>query len=372
MFYGICVAGAVSSERVTSGPVTWSPVTLLAGVILFCPGVLSAEPASRVQTYDVSALVERPAHLPPPRFGPQPVDGEPKAPPVPAQETERKEEERRQVLLARIRAEVCPQCWRGDGRLEAREGELVVHAPPAVHDELGRFLKELHAELDWAVLIEGKFVSFSEEDFETFQPELTEKFRRLPPEDRVSPRPRLTAAEVERLSQLTVPLTVPAANVPMLTLRNQQRGHVMVCTQQAYIADVRVVERDGKRVPEPVIGISAVGVAIEVEPRVRADRQSLRLDLGFRYADQIEPVAEILVRDIEELKGVNLSIEAPEFSMVAFETSLEAVSGEWFIAGTFPSFVRAKDPDTGRTHGPDDGWTTLVLIRATVLERKAE
>lgn len=169
----------------------------------------------------------------------------------------------------------------------------------------------------------------------------------------------LPVAEAEALlAKLSKAEGAEQVAAPSILAMDGQRANVSVLNQVSYIQDFDVAKADGGAVvADPVIGVIAEGLAIELRARQSVDGQSVQLECDSTWSEIDRPIPEVTTR----IGGQEVKIQCPEVRVQRAQAGLTMPLGGYaLIAGG--QFIGAGD----------NGRERVLLIRVDAVELPVE
>ena len=120
---------------------------------------------------------------------------------------------------------------------------------------------------------------------------------------------------------------------PRVTLYNGQRAYISLSNVNTYLADMEPVVAEAAVGWDPTIGAVPVGVTLDVQATVSADRRYVQMDLRPQVADLIQ-LRNLTVRAAVPLAGIaEADIELPEVAVEDFKTTVSVPDGGTLLLG---------------------------------------
>lgn len=116
---------------------------------------------------------------------------------------------------------------------------------------------------------------------------------------------------------------------PMLVLLEDQRGHVAVVNQTAYVSGFEVLVQDAVSIADPQVDVFNDGLLVEVRGRLTEDDERVALDVAVTMSDLRKPIPEFQTELFGH--GAPVTIQQPVASSQHLETSLELAEGETLV-----------------------------------------
>jgi len=165
---------------------------------------------------------------------------------------------------------------------------------------------------------------------------------------------------------------------PRLTVFNNQRAHILMVTQHAYVRDVTPVTAQGATSFDPELDTYTTGVVLDVRPTVSSDRKYITLEIRPTRAQLYNP--PIRRYYITGSGGSSAFIEMPEITVDRVRTNAVIPDGGTIILGGMSDVTNAHErvgvpflshiPFIGRLFGhdftQDRQHTTLVMVSAKI------
>jgi beta-lactamase regulating signal transducer with metallopeptidase domain len=354
------------------------------------------------RVYDVRDLmVPIPDYDPPPvqdmNFdGPKPAE----KPPVPLEKeaaAERTRSEQIDALTRLIQETIDPDAWKKVARLRELQGQLIVTAPPRLHEDLVRLLEQLRETRGLQVSVEARFLAVDDEVLAALPPDLR---RTVEGELRAAKDPvRVGAAEVKPPDKSPMPPAKDASKVvvldpeqvdlllkavqgsahstiltaPRITLFNGQGGYVVTGTSRAYAADYVVIkENDGQTRYEPQIATVQSGVTFWSRATVSSDRKYATLSLRPRLT-QLAGMDEVAWdRSPPDQK---LTVMRPNLLASEVATTVSVKDGSTLLLGGLKGYFGKPGEPNGLDAKPAAGQAqnVLLLVKPTlIIQREVE
>jgi len=165
---------------------------------------------------------------------------------------------------------------------------------------------------------------------------------------------------------------------PRLTVFNNQRAHILMVTQHAYVRDVTPVVAAGATSFDPELDTYTTGVVLDVRPTVSSDRKYITLEVRPTRAQLYNP--PIRRYYITGSLGSSAFVEMPEITVDRVRTNAVIPDGGTIILGGMSDVTDAHErvgvpflshiPFIGRLFGhdytSDKQHTTLVMVSAKI------
>ena len=165
---------------------------------------------------------------------------------------------------------------------------------------------------------------------------------------------------------------------PRLTVFNNQRAHVLMVTQHAYVRDVVPVVAGGATSFDPEMDTYVTGVVLDVRPTVSSDRKYITLEIRPTRAQLYNP--PIRRYYITGSGGSSAFVEMPEMTINRVRTNAVIPDGGTIILGGISDVNKSHErvgvpflshiPFLGRLFGhdftTDTQHTTLVMVSAKI------
>lgn len=206
----------------------------------------------------------------------------------------------------------------------------------------------------------------------------------------LSPNGGLTAA-VAFLDDLQIQAILTAVekrqdvqelNGQNLTVLNNERGHVAIINQTAYVRDFDVEVAQAAFIADPRIDVIQDGIVLDVKPTVSHDRRHITLDMQPTVAELIRPIPTFST----SLAGATqpVTVQLPQLIVRSFATTVTVPDGSSVLIGGLREVLnrerRAEIPILGRIpllsfffkqEGVvDENSSLMVLVRASITDVK--
>ncbi|MFH1708976.1 MAG: hypothetical protein ABIF71_13810 [Planctomycetota bacterium] len=121
---------------------------------------------------------------------------------------------------------------------------------------------------------------------------------------------------------------------PRLTVFNNQRAHIMVVTQHAYVRDVTPVVAEASTSFDPEIDTYTTGTVLDIRPTVSSDRKYITLEVRPTRAElHVQPVRGYTVTGAAYNVQSTAIIEMPEITIHRVRTNAVIPDGGSIILG---------------------------------------
>jgi len=120
-------------------------------------------------------------------------------------------------------------------------------------------------------------------------------------------------------------------NSQILTVLNNERGHVAVINQTAYVRDFDVEVAQASFVADPKVDVIQDGIVLDVRPVVRYDRKFIQLTLEPTVAELTRPIPTFTT----SLAGSTLpvTLQLPNLTVTTFATTANVPDGGSVLIG---------------------------------------
>ncbi len=175
---------------------------------------------------------------------------------------------------------------------------------------------------------------------------------------------------------------VQELNGQTLTVLNNERGHVAIINQTAYIRDFDVEVAQAAFIADPKVDVIQDGVVLDVKPTILFDRKHITLDMTPTVAELVRPIPTFST----SLAGTTqpVTIQLPVLSVRSFATVATVPDGGSVLIGGLREVMSverraevplfAKIPLLGfffKQEGVSNEKSSLmVLIRASITDTK--
>ncbi|MBL8722476.1 MAG: hypothetical protein JNK49_00435 [Planctomycetes bacterium] len=173
---------------------------------------------------------------------------------------------------------------------------------------------------------------------------------------------------------------VEVVNSQILSVTNNQRGHVAVINQTTYIRDFDVEVAQAAFIADPKIDIIQDGIVLEVEPTIQHDRKYIILNLNPTVSELTRPIPTFTT----SLAGSTLpvTLQLPRLLVTNFTTTVTVPDGGSVLLGglrqTLNKERRAEVPVLSRLPilsfffkqegSADENRNLMVLVRAQITD----
>ncbi len=175
---------------------------------------------------------------------------------------------------------------------------------------------------------------------------------------------------------------VQELNGQNLTVLNNERGHVAIINQTAYVRDFNVEVAQAAFIADPVIDVIQDGVVLDVRPTISFDRKRITLDMQPTVADLVRPIATFSTSLAGTTQPVTLQL--PQLLVRSFATTVEVPDGASVLIGGLRTVSnkerRAQIPILAdipliafffKEEGvSDENSSLMVMVRATITDVK--
>jgi Flp pilus assembly secretin CpaC len=176
---------------------------------------------------------------------------------------------------------------------------------------------------------------------------------------------------------------VQELNGQNLTVLNNERGHVAVINQTAYVRDFDVEVAQAAFIADPKIDVIQDGIVLDVKPTVSHDRRSITLEMQPTVAELVRPIPTFST----SLAGTTqpVTVQLPQLNVRSFATTVQVPDGGSVLIGGLREVLakerRAEVPILGRIpilsfffkqEGVvDENSSLMVLVRASITDVKS-
>ena len=173
---------------------------------------------------------------------------------------------------------------------------------------------------------------------------------------------------------------VQELNSQNLTVQNNERGHVAIINQTAYVRDFEVEVAQAAFIADPIIDVIQDGVVLDVQPTVSYDRKKITLKMEPTVAELVRPIPTFST----SLAGTTqpVTIQLPQLLVRSFATTVDVPDGASVLIGGLREVLakerRAEVPLLGKIpllsfffkqEGiVDENTSLMVLVRASVTD----
>jgi bla regulator protein BlaR1 len=264
------------------------------------------------RVYDIRDLtVPIPDYEPPPVQDMQADGPKPLEKPLTQLEKDAEAERTRQAAVDRvtrlIKETVEPPAWEKTAWFRELQGQLIVTAPPRLHEQVTQLLGQVREARGVQVGVEARFLAVDDEVLDKLPPDLRRTVEgelraakdpapvpvgEVKPPDKASAPPmkdpsKVVVLDPGQVDQLLKAVQASAhaaiVSAPRITLFNGQGAYVMVATSRAYPADYVVIkDKNGRTRYEPQIATVQAGVLFWTRATAGADRTFATLSLRPR------------------------------------------------------------------------------------------
>jgi beta-lactamase regulating signal transducer with metallopeptidase domain len=284
-------------------------------------------------------------------------------------------------IMDLVRETVDPASWNAPGRpgaIRALSGQLIVTHRRDAHASVAALLAQLRETRAIQVMVEARFLAFDKAAVEHLPEPLRASVKTaLSDGADKSAGVHLTDAQVaELLRAMQASADSTTLTAPRMTLFNGQRAYVAITTQQAYVADLKVVRgRDGKVSYDPVVEVTNSGLIMDVQATVSADRRYVTTTLRPRLSNlrRMDTVPFENVPD--DQKNVTpkptLTIQRPVVDVRQLKTTVSIPDHGTLLLPGGPLTSAATRPGAGGAGGGGGAapTTTPVLSEIPLLKR---
>ncbi len=175
---------------------------------------------------------------------------------------------------------------------------------------------------------------------------------------------------------------VQEMNGQNLTVLNNERGHVAIINQTAYVRDFDVEVAQAAFIADPKIDVIQDGVVLDVKPTVSHDRKSITLEMQPTVAELVRPIPTFST----SLAGTTqpVTVQLPQLLVRSFATTVNVPDGGSLLIGGLREVLnkerRAEVPILSKIpllsfffkqEGVvDENRSLMVLVRASVTDVK--
>ncbi len=173
-------------------------------------------------------------------------------------------------------------------------------------------------------------------------------------------------------------------NSQILTVLNNERGHVAVINQTAYVRDFDVEVAQASFIADPKVDVIQDGIVLDVQPIIQYDRKYIILSLNPTVAELTRPIPTFTT----SLAGSTLpvTLQLPNLTVTSFATTAKVPDGGTVLLGGLRQMLskerRAEVPLLGRLplisflfkqEGVvDENRSLMVMVRATITDVAAQ
>jgi general secretion pathway protein D len=173
---------------------------------------------------------------------------------------------------------------------------------------------------------------------------------------------------------------VEVVNSQMLTVLNNERGHVAIINQTAYVRDFDVEVAQASFIADPIVDVIQDGVVLDVRPVISYDRKYVTMHLEPTVADLQRPIPTFTT----SLGGSTLPVtfQLPTLTVTTFATNAKVPDGGSVLLGglrqVFSRERTATVPILGsipllsfffKQEGiSDESFSLMVLVRAHITD----
>jgi len=268
-----------------------------------------------LHVYDVSDLLRPIPDFPAPRLGLSGLEDAPLAP-EPERTAWTMEE-----LVDLIRQALGDEIAASGGTVTALGSNLVVSLPAAAQTRVAELLREPRESAGEAYTIEARWVELSEEAIAELGLPAAARPRAI----------RFDAGAGERLlAAIAARDDVAALTAPRLTVFANQRSHIVLLNQEAYVDRFEI---DDKGIADPVIVAMNTGLTLETTVRPRRDREGIILYWEAQVARALLPEPAEPAPDL----ALEPELGVPEVTTVVREGRTALAPGELVVVRGLPS-----------------------------------
>jgi MSHA biogenesis protein MshL len=110
---------------------------------------------------------------------------------------------------------------------------------------------------------------------------------------------------------------------PRITMFNNQRAHIFVLQNTAYIADYSPALAAGAGALDPIIGLLQTGVVLDVRPVVSNDRRYVTLELRPTLAE-LQTLRQVRLQTVDSDQGrIDLNVQLPHILLQRAEATVQ-------------------------------------------------
>ncbi|GAB4156854.1 MAG: general secretion pathway protein GspD [Planctomycetota bacterium] len=169
-------------------------------------------------------------------------------------------------------------------------------------------------------------------------------------------------------------------NSQMLTVMNNERAHVAVINQTAYVRDFDVEVAQAAFIADPKVDVIQDGIVLDVQPVIQQDRKYVILQLQPTVAELTRPIPTFTT----SLAGSTLpvTLQLPRLTVTNFSTTVRVPDGGSVLLGGLRQVLtkerRAEIPILAqipivsfffKQEGTsDENKSLMVLVRATITD----
>ena len=133
---------------------------------------------------------------------------------------------------------------------------------------------------------------------------------------------------------------VQELNAQNLTVLNNERGHVAVINQTAYVRDFDVEVAQAAFIADPKIDVIQDGVVLDVKPTVSQDRRKVTMELQPTVAELLRPIPTFSTSLAGTTQPVTLQL--PQLRVRSFSTAVTVPDGGSVLIGGLRQVLRAE------------------------------
>lgn len=165
-----------------------------------------------------------------------------------------------------------------------------------------------------------------------------------------------------------------------LTVLNNERGHVAIINQTAYVRDFEVEVAQAAFIADPKIDVIQDGIVLDVRPTVSYDRKRITLNMQPTVAELVRPIPTFST----SLAGTTqpVTVQLPQLLVRSFATTVTVPDGGSVLIGGLREVLtkerRAEVPLLGsipllgfffsQEGVVDENTSLMVLVRATITD----
>ena len=356
------------------------------------------------RVYDIrDLLVPIPDYEPPPvqdmvADGPKPFE----KPPTQL-EKDAEAERTRQAAVDRVEKLITetiePPAWEKTAALRELQGQLIVTAPPRLHEQVTQLIDQLREARGIYVSVEARFLAVDDDVLDKLPPDLR---RTVEGELRAAKDPvRLGAGEVKPPDAAPAPPAKDASKAvvldpaqvdqllkavqasahsgvltaPRITLFNGQGGYVGTGTSRAYPADYIVIkENDGQTRYEPQVAVVQAGVMFWARATAGADRTFATLSLRPRLTQLVGMDTVPWDRSPPDQK---LTVQRPRLLASELATTVSVPNGKTLLMGGLKGYfgpeANAHNGAVVEAKAETKPQNVLLLVKPTlIIQREVE
>jgi type II secretory pathway component GspD/PulD (secretin) len=173
---------------------------------------------------------------------------------------------------------------------------------------------------------------------------------------------------------------VQELNGQNLTVLNNERGHVAIINQTAYVRDFEVEVAQAAFIADPKIDVIQDGIVLDVKPTVSHDRRKITLNMQPTVAELVRPIPTFST----SLAGTTqpVTVQLPQLLVRSFATTVTVPDGGSVLIGGLREVLtkerRAEVPILGqipllgfffKQEGVvDENTSLMVLVRASITD----